>query len=81
MRAAAFHESVSTGRLEEVFRSPLNQVFATTAVLECSGCRARFAVFLQIADDPDNEAYLQVINRRIAEDCKDGKHTREIRIA
>jgi hypothetical protein len=75
MRAAAFHESVSVKRLEELFQSVSNQVFAKALASECQQCHARFAVFLQLADDPNNTAYMQEITKRISADCKDGKHS------
>jgi hypothetical protein len=78
MRAASFHESVSVRRLGELFQSPLNQVFAKAVASECQQCHARFAIFLQLADDPDNAAYTQEITKTIAADCKDGKHPPEI---
>ena len=78
MRAAAFHESVSVKRLEELFQSPLNQVFANALASECQRCHTRFAIFLQLADDPENAAYLQEITKRISADCKGGKHSQDI---
>jgi hypothetical protein len=78
MKAAAFHESVSVKRLGELFQSPLNQVFANTLASECRQCHVRFAVFLQLSDDPDNTAYVQEIKKRISADCKDGHRSRDI---
>src|SRR5271165_5709966 len=57
--AAAFHESISVAKLEELFRSDLNKMFSGTMACECPKCHARFALFFRNAEDPDNGKYLE----------------------
>jgi len=74
LRAIGFHEAVSGAKLEEVFRSDVNELFGGTVAAKCSTCGARFAVFFPAKDDPDNPKYLAELQKMIAGDCKDGKH-------
>lgn len=73
----AFYESVSVDRLDELFRSDWNQLFAGTTATCCTKCGARFAVFFQDADGRDNGEYPAEIQGMISEDCWAGKHTPE----
>ena len=77
LRAMAFHESISVERLNNLFRSDWNQLFAGTTAGHCSRCGAQFAVFFPNSDDRDNGEYLASIEKLISEDCKAGKHSRE----
>jgi hypothetical protein len=76
--AVAFHEVVSVQRLEELFRSDWNQLFAGTTASHCPKCRRQFAVFFPASDDPQNLDYLKTIEEMLANDCRDGKHIAEI---
>jgi hypothetical protein len=78
LRAAAFHETISRTRLDELFRSEMNQLFAGTTAGHCSKCGAQFAVFFPASNDPNNLEYLATIEQRISDDCKDGKHVAEV---
>jgi hypothetical protein len=79
--AVAFHEAISVPRLEELFRSDWNQLFAGTTAARCKVCGRQFAVFFPRADDPDNLNYLMIVEERIAADCRDGKHIAEISLS
>ena len=76
--AIAFHEAISVPRLEELFRSEWNQLFAGTTAAHCKICGRQFAVFFPQAEDPDNLNYLMFVEERIAANCSDGKHASEI---
>jgi hypothetical protein len=76
--AVAFHEAISVNKLDELFRSDLNQLFAGTTAAHCPKCRRQFAVFFPSSDDPQNVDYLKTIEEMIANDCRDGKHVAEI---
>ena len=82
LRAAAFHESISVERLDELFRSPTIQMFSGTTSAVCPKCHARFAVFFSDREDADNQAYLDRIKILISENCQPGRrHSREIHIS
>jgi hypothetical protein len=76
--AIAFHEAVSVEKLADVFRSGANQLFGGTIAAHCPTCRCQFAVFFPQADDPENRKYLAEIEKLIAGDCRDEKHSAEI---
>ena len=76
--AMAFHEEISVNRLDELFSSEWNQLFAGTTAAHCAQCGARFAVFFPNSDDRDNVEYLTLVGGRISEDCQAGTHNREI---
>lgn len=78
LRAAAFHETISRKRLDELFRSDANQLFGGNTAGHCPQCGAQFAVFFPASDDPKNLEYLDTIQREISKDCKAGKHAMEI---
>lgn len=78
LRPAAFHDSISRARLDELFRSERNQLFAGTTAGHCSKCGAQFSVFFPADNDPENLNYLTTIEQRISDDCNDGVHTPEI---
>jgi hypothetical protein len=81
LRAAAFHESVSVQRLDELFRSPTVQMFSGTTSALCPKCQARFAVFFSDREDTDNQTYLDRIKILVSENCKPGRqHSPEIHI-
>jgi len=80
LRAAAFHESVAVARLDELFRSPWNQMFSGTTGTRCPKCGARFAVFHSDREDTDNASYVARLENLISENCDDGKHSAEILI-
>jgi hypothetical protein len=80
LRAAAFHEAVSVQRLEALFRSDWNGLFAGTIAMQCPQCRGPFGVFFQSSDDPKNAEYLKVLEDLIAQDCQAGKHSLEFRL-
>ena len=80
LRAAAFHKAVSVQRLEALFRSDWNGLFAGTIAIRCPQCRGPFGVFFQSSDDPKNPEYLKTIEDLIAKDCRDGKHSLEFRL-
>ena len=76
LRAIAFDESTSVGRLqEELFRSHRNQ--RSTGSIACSKCSLLFAVFFPNIDDAENAAYIQALGKKISEDCAAGKHAAE----
>ncbi len=77
LRATAFHEAISVERLDELFRSDWNQLFAGTTAAQCPQCGARFAVFFQDAGDRDNGEYLAQMEKMISDDCNSGKHRPE----
>jgi hypothetical protein len=77
--AVAFHESVSVKKLEEIFRSDWNSLFGGTTAAHCPKCRGQFAVFFQGSDDPQNPEYLKTLEAMMGNDCKDGKHSQELR--
>jgi nucleosome binding factor SPN SPT16 subunit len=79
--AIAFHEAVSVERLDQLFRSETNQLFAATIAAHCRNCGRQFAVFFPNSEDPDNMDFLIAIEERIAADCKDGSHSAEISLA
>ena len=76
--AIAFHEAVSVEKLATVFSSEINQLFGGTTAAHCPSCRRQFAVFFPQSDDPENVNYLAEIEKLIAGDCRDGKHSAEI---
>jgi hypothetical protein len=76
--AIAFHEAVSVERLEQLFKSEQNQLFAGTTAAHCKVCGRQFAVFFPQSDDPENMKYLTEIKNRIERDCRDSKHSAEI---
>ncbi len=78
LRAAAFHEAISRARLDELFRSERNQLFAGTTAGHCAKCGAQFAVFFPTDNDPENLNYLETIKQRISDDCNEGRHVAEI---
>jgi hypothetical protein len=78
--AAAFHKAVSVQRLEALFRSDWNGLFAGTATIQCPRCHGPFGVFFQSSDDPKNREYLKTLEDLIAKDCRDGKHSVEFRL-
>ena len=82
LRAIALHESISVGKLAELYKSEWNQIFASAPTLShCPKCRAQFAVFLPSSDDPQNLFYVTTLEDRISKDCEKGKHSHlEIRL-
>ncbi len=78
--AAAFHQAVSVQRLEALFRSDWNSLFAGTTAAHCPKCHGQFAVFFQSSDDPKNLEYMNTLKDLIAEDCRNGKHSLEFRL-
>ena len=74
VKAIGFHESISVDRLAELFRSDLNQLFATSTVAHCKKCAKPYAVFLQQIDDPENGPYIAEIERVISNGCEGGTH-------
>lgn len=76
--AISFHESISVKRLEQLFKSEQNQLFAGTTAAHCKKCGAQFPVFFPQSDDHDNMTNLATIENRITDDCRGGKHTEEI---
>jgi hypothetical protein len=81
LKAIAFHESVSLGKLQELFRSEWNQLFAATTFAHCKKCRALYGVFLPQIDDPQNGPYVADLETRISENCDNGRHSlAEIRL-
>jgi hypothetical protein len=78
--AAAFHESVSVQRLEALFRSDWNGLFAGATAMRCPQCRGAFGVFFQSSDDPKNLEYLKTLEDLIAKDCRAGMHSLEFRL-
>lgn len=81
LRAIAFHESVSVKKLEELFKSEWNQLFAGTTVAHCKKCGEQFAVFLPTSDDAENGPYVAQLEKRISEGCNNKKHSEvEIRL-
>jgi hypothetical protein len=81
LRAIAYHKAISVDALAEMFKAEWNQLVATTSFIQCPKCGAKFAVFLQQKDDPDNKSYLTDLEKRISEDCCNGKHLSEFRLA
>lgn len=77
LRAIAFHENISTKKLEEIFSTDANTLFGGTLGAKCPACGLRFAVFFPAYDDPKNQDYLTELQKLIASDCRDGKHRRE----
>jgi hypothetical protein len=77
LRAHAFHEAISAEKLEELFKSDQNVLFAGSTAGECSLCKKRFAIFFPAKDDPENLAYLAKVNEMIAKDCRGGRHRGE----
>jgi rRNA maturation protein Nop10 len=77
LRAIAFHESISTKKLEEIFSTDANTLFGGTLGARCPTCGLRFAVFFPAYDDPKNQDYLTELQKLIASDCKQGKHCGE----
>jgi len=81
LRAIAFHESISTEKLEKLFRSEWNQLFAATTFAHCPTCKVLYAVYLPNTDDKNNLDYLGDLEKEIAKDCSKGKHSlQEIRL-
>jgi hypothetical protein len=80
MLAVAFHKAVSVQRLEALFRSDWNGLFAGTIAIQCPQCRGPFGVFFQSSDDPKDAEYLKTLEDLIAKDCRDGKHSLEFRL-
>jgi hypothetical protein len=76
--AAAFHEAVSVQKLEQLFHSDWNQLFAGTTAAHCRTCGLQFAVFFPNSDDPENMDFLIAMEERIAADCREGQHSAEI---
>jgi hypothetical protein len=75
--AAAFHEVVSVKKLEELFRSNWNGLFAGTTAAHCPKCQRQFAVFFPITDDPENLDYLRRLKQMMANNCRRRKHAQE----
>ena len=64
--------------MEEIFGTDWNHLFGTSNATACAKCGAGFALFFPQKDDPDNRSYARSIEVKIAEDCKEGKHSQEI---
>lgn len=79
-RAIAFHESVASDKLQELFGSDGPQLFSSSQATGCGKCRARFAIFFPDKSDPDNISYIRDLEVTIAEDCTNGKHSQEVRL-
>jgi hypothetical protein len=76
IRAIAFDESTSVGRLQqELFRSHRNQWSAES--IACSKCSLLFAVFFPNLDDPENVAHIKTLEKKISDDCATGRHAAE----
>lgn len=80
LRAVAFHESISVGKLAELFKSDFNQLFGGTTAAHCQTCKAQFAVFFPNTDDKENINYLYELEKRITADCNKGKHSAEFEL-
>jgi hypothetical protein len=74
LRAMAFHNAISYDRLEELFKSETNQMFATSLAGACPHCKLKFAVFFPVKDDPRNPEFLAKMNELIGKNCDKGKH-------
>jgi len=61
-------------RLEKLFKSDSNQLFAGSTFAHCPRCKTLYAVFLPSIDDKKNLEYVFDLEKRIAEDCNNGKH-------
>jgi hypothetical protein len=77
LRACAFHQDISVSRLEAIFKSDSNALFAGTTDCSCPKCGLRFAVFFAAKDDSQNDDYLKKVLGLITNDCKRGKHQGE----
>ncbi len=78
LRAIAFDESTSVGRLQqELFKFQANQPFARSTAAYCSKCSSEFAVFFLRIDDPENVAYIKTLEKKISDDCIAGTHEAE----
>jgi hypothetical protein len=75
--AAAFQEVVSVKKLEELFRSNWNGLFAGTTAAHCPKCHGQFAVFFPSPDDPENLDYLKRLEQMMADNCRRRKHVQE----
>ena len=75
VRAIALHESVSIGKLAELFKPDIVQLFAGSTAAHCEKCGAQYAVFLPHLDDSQNFYYVKEIEKLIARDCENGKHS------
>jgi hypothetical protein len=75
LAAIGFHESISVKKLEDLFKSEWNQLFAATTFAHCKKCGTLFAVFLPKSDDPQNGPYVAELEGRISKDCDKGKHS------
>ncbi len=78
IRVSAFHGAGMIEKLKGLFTPPSNRVFDETLRTQCAICRVTFAVFLHIEGDA---ADLARINKLIAEDFNDGKHSAELTIS
>lgn len=81
LKAIAYHHAISPDKLEALFTSEWNQLFATTTFVRCTKCGTLYAVFLPAADDAENGRYVADVEDRISKDCDGGKHSlSEIRL-
>ena len=79
--AVALHDSISADKLEDLFKSEWNQLFAATTFAHSKKCRHLYAVFLPKSGDLENGPCIAALESRIAEDCDKGKHSlTEIRL-
>ena len=81
IRLSAFHGAAMLEKLKGLFSPPSNRVFDETLRTECVICHATFAIFLHDRDDPRNATYVGQVNKLIAEDCNEGKHSEELTVS
>lgn len=80
IRISAFHSSVAVEQLKGLFNSAPDEVIFETDITHCVVCRAIFALFYHVKDDPKNDSFLAQMNKLIAEDCKKGSHSQKLTV-
>ena len=67
-------ESISVGKLDELLKSDMNQLFGGTTAAHCKTYKAQFAVVFPNKDDKGNINYRHELEKRITADCNPRAH-------
>ena len=73
----AFHETIATGKIHELFGSAESQKQVETQQGKCVKCNLAFVIVLFVKSDRKNPEYVGHLNSIIADDCIGGNHKDE----
>ena len=80
IEAIAFPQRIAREKLIEFYFPYMGRAVEEPEDLVCPSCNAHFAVIFSGGSEPEKTRLRKLLSFRIVEDCRDRKHSDEIRL-